>query len=188
MNNYLPTKLILKLQGLEGQTLEYLCEPQGWTGNFAVDLQVVTTLEIVDICLDVELLSFQGYEDEYSIFVSSDADPKKSMRGLKNGHAKFQLAGEQIRKIWVIEETVRHLENGKETWDYICDVAIVLELETGLIVVSKATHYSELLQVTYTNSSNIEDYPKTVGFPEGDLISNNSKEIRKITLQEAISR
>jgi hypothetical protein len=137
---------LTRLADLRGQRWRYLGGPQVSNWMTDVSLFVATEESALTISGEVDELDFEGEQDSYSR-LRVDQGAADLTAATESGHRYYFHAGEEVRDVLIVEETVRQITGGEPTWTYTNDIAIVFALQTGAIAIAKVSHHSELLCV-----------------------------------------
>lgn len=137
---------LTRLADLRGQRWGYLGGPH--VSNWMTDVSMFVSTEesALTISGEVDELDFEGEQDSYSR-LRVDQGAVDLAAATESGHRYYFHAGEEVRDVLIVEETVRQITYGQPTWTYTNDIAIVFALQTGAIALAKVSHHSELLCV-----------------------------------------
>ncbi len=110
---------------------------------------VLTEFDSIKIGSRVVVLNFEGIDEEYTVLTVSSLE-SDVLSGNRNSQDRFyKFSNEEIIQGYVFRETITEYENDVENWTYESDVAVVFQLKSGFISVSKDTHNNGVLQVEY---------------------------------------
>lgn len=179
---------IHKLQALLGQSFSFL-------GGPALS-KILSGDRIVFVC-DKSAISFncnfidadlEGFPDEYNIVRPEEPRLVDIEKAKQRGYFYTQLAGEQVKEISIVEETVTRYRGSEQLWSFVSDVAFIFEMAGGFVAISKLSHHMEMLKVTYGNSLDSLVIPETSNRFEEDIFLSLEVNRRTISLSEAIDR
>lgn len=135
---------LVRLDGLRGQRWRYFGGPQVSDWMTGVSMLVATEDSALTISGEVDDLDFEGEEDSYSRLRVGQGSPGIAAAATA-GQAHHFYGGQEVRDVLVVRETVSQSIDGRATWTYTTDIAIVFALQTGVLAVAKVSHHSELL-------------------------------------------
>jgi hypothetical protein len=172
MQNKFSSEQIELLQSLIGGTLSYVAGPN-LSPNLISDY-VIIALESTFIGLqgDIYTGNFEGFAETYSTIRISTADPSEVSKSRDKGNQYFFKKNEKISELFLVRDEIRGFQDGNKSWDYVTDVGVVLQLESGIVAISKLSYHDEMLQVTYLKDLQLEKIPETLGRFENNLHSN----------------
>ncbi|MEI2718305.1 MAG: hypothetical protein V9E98_15170 [Candidatus Nanopelagicales bacterium] len=137
---------LTRLADLRGQRWRYLGGPH--VSNWMTDVSLIVATEESELTIsgEVDELDFEGEQDSYSR-LRVDQGAADLAATTESGHRYYFHAGEEVRDVLIVQETVRQVSYGQPTWTYTNDIAIVFALRTGAIALAQVSHHSELLGV-----------------------------------------
>jgi hypothetical protein len=153
----------LKLESLSGETLpDFLMAP---SVTVKAGDQIVTIFGKTD---DSEIPDFEGYASTLCVARGSLADLTLHRQA---GNIYKQYSGSEITGIGIVREDLESVESGKANWQHSADIAIVLELQSGFLVISKMGQHDEVLRVQFLKSFDIDGIPKLDSYFEEDILT-----------------
>jgi len=148
---FLDRESLTRLSALVGAEWRFFAGPNVSDWLTDVSIAVVTDGPALTISGEVVDLDFEGEDDTYSSFKIDDGASELGLAE-RAGHVYHFLAGQEVREVVVVRETVTERRNNQQTWSYVANIGIVFVLSAGAIAISKVSHHSELLAVTRADS------------------------------------
>jgi len=170
---------IEKLAALIGQTFvavsgRGMVKLQGSAQDPALlnDLVILDTNES-NLCgwVKTVYLDFLGFDEEYSIFDFSSATQGEIAKAECQGKKYFFQTNQGINEVYVVTEKLSCAEAGVEVWEYLTDIAVVLQLSNSSVVIQKDNHNDEELVVKYPGEFELEQLRFVEGRFEEDIHS-----------------
>lgn len=151
------------LSGLRGQ--RWRCFGGAQVTDWLTDVAIFVATEesAVTISGEVDDLDFEGHLDSYSRF-RVDAGAPDFDAATRSGGVFLHFAGQEIREVLVVRESVTRREDGHPRWIYVNDIAVVFVLDAGAVALAKVSHHSELLKAMWADGVALLDVkqPTTV--------------------------
>lgn len=159
----------LTFESLSGETLpDFLMSP---SVTVKAGGQIVTVFGKTDNC---EIPDFEGSASTLCVEQGSLDDINLHRQ---SGNVYKQYSGRGITGIGIVREDLESDVSGQVVWQHSADIAIVLELESGFLAISKMGQHDEVLRIQYLKSFEIEDIPKLDSYFEDDIF-NTVRSIR----------
>lgn len=147
LNTLRKTELI-SLRDLIGAEFDSIAQ-EGLPDYLAgTEVLIVTDRNILHIWSEVEELSFEGFEEDYSsLRVNSGGENLATATEL--GDRYYFHSGEHIERVAVVRETVSESKFGNPTWEYTSDIAIILTLSGGTLVIERDDLNMEVFHIRF---------------------------------------
>lgn len=157
--NTLNGEELLCLDALRGTTLRRIFGVNLDVRLMSEDVSLETDQATITLWGDVEDLGdWEGFEGQYSVLHIDEGVPSiyadtdvAAMNGPKEGSFFFH-AGERIDDVIIVRERVVKVVADEVEWEYTTDVAVIFELSSGVLAISKSALDGELLNVTIGES------------------------------------
>lgn len=85
-----------------------------------------------------DYFDFEGEDDTYSL-LKIDGGAEDFEEAKRSGRIYSSEAGQEVMDVVVVRETVVETRGGHESWRYVTDVAIFLQLSDSVIAVAKVS-------------------------------------------------
>jgi len=147
------------------------------------DLVIINTNE-TNLCVWVKTieLDFLGFDEEYSTFDFAPATKNEMAEAERQGKKYFFQTNQFIKEIYIVTEKLTCAEVGGDIWEYLTDIAVVIQLDSSTLVIQKDNHNDEGLVVTYPLAFDLTQLRFVQGRFEEDI---HSVITRKQTIQSA---
>ena len=175
------------LQSLKGQKLKFTTGA-GLTQNLMTDVfAVVTDCQVLTLEGRLEITDLPEIEEEMSAFDINRIGATKTSDIVEANTHFFYFKGETVREIFITRERISCYKEGFRNWDYLSDVSIMIELQSGFISVYRRTHYDEVLSAIFTRTRPERGDTTTDSLFESSLIEEYHVTRTEFTLDELIS-
>jgi hypothetical protein len=145
-----------RLASLLGQRWRYFGGAQVTDWMTEVSLLVATEGPTLTVSGEVDDLDFEGEDDSYS-HLRVDPGAPDLPAASKAGNLFHFNAGQEVKDVVIVRETVTQQIDTQPTWTYITDIAIIFQLETAVIAFAKVSQHSELIvAIRATNTENLK--------------------------------
>lgn len=176
------------LNSLIGQQFRFVGGPALWEGMNADRVLVATSNNVISFNCDLVELSFEGLADEYNIVTIVAASEPDVSTSQNKGYIYLQHANEEIKSISIVEEEVLESSGVTKNWKFVSDVAWILTMETGSLVITKLNHHMESLKVDFVTNFDKFKIPRTESRFEENILTSLSVFRRTLSLEEASAR
>lgn len=140
------------LQSLKGQKLKFTTGA-GLTQNLMTDVfAIVTDLQVMTIEGMADMVYVPENEDAMSGFEINGIGPAKTREIVESNTHFFYFKGETVKEVFLTRERISCYRDSFKNWEYLSDVSIMIELQSGFISIYRRTHYDEVLSAIFTRN------------------------------------
>lgn len=108
---------------------------------------------------EMDVLRFEGFEEEYPRLSVRDADVNLLKASRASGHVFFHHDGQEVRRVLIVREEITALRRGEVEWVYSTDIGVIFELFDGAVGVAKAGHHDEVMFISFADTVDELDLP-----------------------------
>ena len=114
----------------------------------STEILIVTTDGVLHLWCDSVEYEFQAFSEDFSTW-RIDEVPSGLAEATSHGDRYFFHKGEEVLNVEVVRETTREIQFGEPRWEYTTDVAVVLTLSGGKLVVERTDLNIEILTARF---------------------------------------
>jgi hypothetical protein len=136
--------------------------------DFLMAAQLVISTSEHDLVFegDIAVSDFQGYAENYSKITVRPASTSELTNLIAAGNVYSEHSGTVIRNVYVVRRLITELKNGSPSWLLSTSRAVVLDLGSTQLCISKLGEHDEALAITNMSGFNISKVPDTSNYFE----------------------
>lgn len=137
------------LRTMVGESYKYLGGKQLDPFRNGEIVSIAATGCFLDLVCDLETRDFEGFVDEYPQIYVHETSPLIIKEMQSAGDFYVQGAGQHVRGISIVRETVVAFDSGVETWSEVSDVGILIHLDALTISIVLTARYEVFFDVDF---------------------------------------
>lgn len=183
INNTFSAIELQQLKALVNEEFKFIGGPE--VPDFLVSDSFVigTSNSALVVSAGIQDRSINDSIDDFSCLMVEDADSDLVAKTLKSGNMFLLNRRNGITGFSIVRETLTHLEKSEVSWRLISDVALVIHLVEGCVVLRMVSHSVEAIAAEYVNEFSINSFEKPSSRFENDLFDTYSSKFELIGVE-----
>jgi hypothetical protein len=183
INNTFSATELRQLKALVNEEFKFIGGPE--VPDFLVTDSFVigTSNSAVVVSAGMQDASISDRIEDFSCLMVEDADADLVAETLKSGNMFLLNRRNGITGFSIVRERLTHSERGEVSWRLISDVALVIHLVVGCVVLRMVSHSVEAIAAEYVNEFSINSFEKPSSRFENDLFDTYSSTFELIDVE-----
>ncbi|CAB4953345.1 unannotated protein [freshwater metagenome] len=176
----LATSEINQLRNLIGEELRFVGGENLDAYSLAESIVVSTDSGGTKISCGLTDGDFEGFEDEYPIFMARKASAVEIKKIEDLGNVNLSLSGSRISGVTLVREIITCKLLGETSWMLESDIGLVIHFKHAAVSFVNLTDYDIVCRLSVHSNFEPSDLPSTKTLQENDLV--NSYEVSRALL------
>ena len=131
----------------------------------STEIFIVTSHGVLHLWCDSVEYEFQSYSEDFSTW-TLDKESEGLQDATNQGDRYFFHKGEELLSAELVRETTREISFGETSWEYETDIAVILNLAGGKLVIQRTDLNVELLTARFLEANDQLEIPPSDAYWE----------------------